>query len=124
MSETEPFLYTQAWAADWARRNFGHEFWTTRERALRFFEEATELAVACGVGDTALNRTIRHVCSQPPGEEEKEIGDVCFTLDVLSEIMGLNTSAARTMAYDKAAAKDETYWRERHQNKIDLGLTQ
>lgn len=50
VSGTKPFLYTQAWAADWARRNFGHEFWTTRERALRFFEEATELAVACGVG--------------------------------------------------------------------------
>lgn len=119
-----PIPYTQEWAADWARRNLGNEFWTTRERALRFFEEATELAVACGVGDTALNRTVRHVCSQEPGDEEKEIGDVCFTLDALSEVMGLDTSLARRLAYDKAASKDEQYWRERHQNKIELGMTQ
>ena len=61
-----------------------------RQRALRFIEEAIELAQALGLGEHEIVAEARKVYSQPAHGIEREIGGVLVTLAVLCEAHTLN----------------------------------
>lgn len=65
-----------------------------RERAMRFLEEAIELAQACGVhGDLAV-QLVRDVYDNPVGAVEQEVGGTMLTLAALCEATGVNLVTA------------------------------
>lgn len=69
---------------DWATRCFGADIVANKkERAFRFFEEATELFQATGCSKEEALHLINYVYSRPIGELTQEVGGVMTTLSAL-----------------------------------------
>jgi hypothetical protein len=67
-------------AAEWVRTRLGPEHMAPIERAMRLFEEASELAQSEGVTPVMANTILMHVYSRPPGNARQEAGGVATTL--------------------------------------------
>lgn len=63
------------------------------ERILRFFEEATELAQACGLSSAKAKHIVDYVYSRPVGDVTQEVGGVGVTLLGLCASLDLDTDA-------------------------------
>jgi hypothetical protein len=59
-----------------------------RQRALRFFEEAVELAQACDMTEDEMIAEVKSVCRQPAHPPKREVGGVMTTLAGLSQANG------------------------------------
>lgn len=111
-----------AW--EWGCRCFGTEHMTNRSiRALRFTEEAIELAQVCGVSQDKLHAVVHMVYSRPGGDALQEIGGSIVTLSVLARILGYDIEAAFDTEVRRCIAKDSEHFAKRNRYKIDLGLT-
>jgi len=81
----------QAIAIDWSVKAFGEAVATDKkERALRFLEEAIELAQACGIEFLDIPALAAHVYGKPVGEVAQEVGGVGVTLLILCQNLGLS----------------------------------
>ncbi len=79
----------RAW--DWLGLALGRDVARSkRQRALRFVEEAIELAQAIGISEHEVIDEARNIYSVPAHGVEREIGGVLVTLAVLCEAYGLN----------------------------------
>ena len=84
-------LTNQARVVAWVRHTLGDEELRNRPvRALRFAEEAIELAQACGVDASALHKLVDYVFSRPVGEPSKELGGCLLTLYTVAETLGVS----------------------------------
>jgi hypothetical protein len=80
----ENFYYTER-GADWVRRALGEAVLNDRqERALRFLEEAVELAQACGLPEAQASRLLARVYAKEPGGVKEEMAGSYFTLLMLA----------------------------------------
>jgi NTP pyrophosphatase (non-canonical NTP hydrolase) len=61
-----------------------------RQRALRFIEEAIELAQACALSEQDVNAEARKVFCRPAHTIEREVGGVMMTLACLCRERGLD----------------------------------
>jgi len=111
-------------SVDWGYRCFGKEHMENRViRALRFAEEAIELAQACGVAEEKINDLTKAVYSKPSGDPFQEIGGVMVTLAVLTNSLGYDDiEFAFEAEVRRCISKDPEYFKERNQAKLDLGL--
>ena len=64
-----------------------------KERAVRFVEEAIELAQAIGVDREQLHRLVDYVMDRPVGEVAQEVGGSMLTLYAVSEACGVDADA-------------------------------
>lgn len=64
------------------------------ERAMRFTEEALELAQSVGMSDATALRLVDYVWSRPAGEPSQEVGGTMVTLLTLAEQHGLDVLAS------------------------------
>jgi hypothetical protein len=77
--------------ADWIVKCFGIQaLESRRERALRFIEEAIELAQSSGLTNTDVKIMSDYVFNRIPGDVDNEIGGVCVTLNGLASNLGYN----------------------------------
>lgn len=60
------------------------------ERTCRFFEEASELAQACGLSRKDAHSFVDYVYDRPTGERRQELGGVVLTLSLLASAFGDN----------------------------------
>ena len=67
---------------------------TTKERALRFLEEAIELVQALGLTQEDIQRTGEMVFERPAGEPSQEVGGVVSTLLALTNHLKVSAHAA------------------------------
>lgn len=74
--------------ADWVESR-GLRLNDPHERAMRFMEEALELAQACGLEAREVSRLVDYVFAKDPGEVHQEIGGVMTTLFALGHARGL-----------------------------------
>lgn len=82
---TDNFTYTHR-AVEWVRRALGERILRDKqERARRFFEEATELAQACGLTTPDLVLILNRVMGRPSGTVAQEGAGAYFTLLVLMQ---------------------------------------
>jgi hypothetical protein len=88
MYSTDRFT-RQIFVRQWVVNTFGVNAMGIEERILRFFEEATELAQACGLTKAAALRILNHVYSRPVGETPQEVGGVGVTLLALCAALDL-----------------------------------
>jgi len=89
------------------------------ERALRFFEEACELAQACGLTLSQVCPVIIHVYGKPRGTASAEVGDVVVTLAALSETYRLVMNSCGRGAIARLEADGPEKLREKHDAKPD-----
>jgi uncharacterized coiled-coil protein SlyX len=89
------------------------------ERGLRFFEEACELAQACGLTLSQACPVIIHVYGKPRGTASVEVGDVVVTLAALSETYRLVMNSCGRGAIARLEADGPEKLREKHDAKPD-----
>ncbi|HRF08514.1 MAG TPA: hypothetical protein PL193_07710 [Xanthobacteraceae bacterium] len=94
------------------------------ERAQRFFEEAGELAQACGLSRAQCDAILDRVFARPKGSAEKEFGDVGLTLLTLAEAEGYSADECEARQLAAAQAKPDAHWRARQNAKAKSGLGQ
>lgn len=109
---------------DWGERAFGRDHIRDRRvRALRFAEEAVELAQALGVPKEQVARLVDVVYSRPAGEDIQEIGGSMVCLAVLCDTLGVDIDQAFEKEVRRVLAKSPEHFAERNKQKLDLGLT-
>lgn len=79
----------------WIHECFGDAFASSRtERALRFLEEALELAQSSGIGRDYAGRLLDYVFGRPAGEVRQEVGGVMVCLAALCSQAGVDMEQA------------------------------
>ena len=107
---------------DWVRTTFGLSNQDSRERALRFFEEAVELAQAEGLSERELLRVVEHVFAKPAGSVAQEAGGVGTTLLAYCESKGISADDAERREFERVLAIPAEHFRRRHKVKSDAGV--
>lgn len=111
-------------AVDWGKRCFGNTHMTDRGiRALRFAEEAIELAQACDVPQEQIAKLVGIVYSRPRGQYFQEIGGSMVTLAVLCDLLGIGIEEAFEAEVRRCLSKTPEHFATRNKEKLDLGLT-
>ena len=111
-------------AYDWGCRCFGVEHMNNKPiRALRFAEEAVELAQACGVPRKTMLECVHVVYERAPGNALQETGGSMVTLAILARLMHIDLEAAFEYEVRRCLSKAPEHFAQRNQDKIELGLT-
>lgn len=95
-----------------------------KERRLRFFEEACELAQACGMTQEEATKMIAYTWSRPADVPEKEVGGLMVCALGLAEALDLDAGALLDAELERIEdpafiARIHT----KHQSKIEAGIT-
>ncbi len=93
-----------------------------RIRSLRATEELIELGQALGVPEDVVHKLVSAVYSRAPGDTYQEIGGSMVTLMCLCRSMDIDPEDAFLFEIQRCLAKDPIVFRQRNQNKIDMGL--
>ncbi|WP_439398510.1 hypothetical protein ACRQ5Q_14565 [Bradyrhizobium sp. PMVTL-01] len=111
-------------ALDWALRSFGHEHvYNLSIRALRCAEEAIELAQAYDVPKSTVLQLVDVVYSRPPGNVDQELGGVAMTATILAAARHQDLDSYLETELRRVLAKPVEHFKQRNQDKVDLGLT-
>ncbi len=106
----------------WAVQTYGPKARARRYQALRFLEEAMELAQALGLTYDDMDYVANYVNARRIGSANVEIGDVRLSLDILAESIGLSSEQCYEDCLTRIAALDSAQTRERDEGKIAAGL--
>jgi hypothetical protein len=106
----------------WAHKTFGDTALDPRERALRFIEEAIELAHASDIDHVTLQAIVKRVWSRPPGDVPREIGQALATLELLAKATGIDADAEATKEFHRVQSIPQAEWDRRHSAKAALGI--
>lgn len=94
-----------------------------QERALRVFEEATELLQATGVPFEKATQVANHVYSKPPGDVRIEMRQVGVTLAAFAQCVCCDLEEEVRYEYDCFIGNGPNYYAARLARKTALGLT-
>lgn len=109
---------------EWAVSTFGKVAMERRERAMRLLEEAMELAQCERVGPDTATIILERVYQRPPGDVQKEIGQVQMTLTALAENLGHNAMREGEREFDRVKSIPQEEWDRRHKAKVAIGMAQ
>lgn len=73
-------LEMQKRVRSWVESRLGGTAMESKERAMRFLEEALELVQAEGLNCTEMIKIVLHVDNKEPGQVEQELGGTILTL--------------------------------------------
>lgn len=106
----------------WARETFGDIAMHPHERALRFIEEAVELAHAIGLDANEVSAIIARVYARPAGDIPREVGQCLACFELLAHVLGVDADhqAAAELARVKSIPQEE--WAKRHAAKVAIGI--
>lgn len=114
----------QIFVRQWVVNTFGVKAMNIEERILRFFEEAAELAQACGLSEHGAKRIISHVYSRPVGETPQEVGGVGVTLLALCAALDLSADELEYLEVSRIRDPELTLKIQRKQRmKINAGIS-
>lgn len=106
----------------WARETFGDVAFDPRERALRFVEEAVELAHAIGLDAETLALIMARVYSRPAGAVPREIGQCLATFECLARVLEIDADRECTTELARVMAIPKDEWAIRHSAKVAAGF--
>lgn len=112
----------QAGIAEWVRRTFGSATMTLEERAMRFAEEAIELAQAAGLTEERVRAIVAHVYKKPAGEIGSEVGGVGITLLALAAVADVSADKEEVRELYRVLAIPRDYFQKRHNAKAEAGI--
>ncbi len=93
-----------------------------RIRALRFAEEAVELAQACDVPEDKMVELVHLVYSRPRGKTFQEVGGSMVTLGVLCATLGIDLENAFEVEVRRCLSKTPEHFAQRNEEKLRLGM--
>lgn len=113
-------------AIAWAARMFGAPATSKRERALRFIEEAVELAHCAGIDSFTLTVIFNRVYAKEPNpaEMDKEIGQCRMTLAMLAGIFKIDDDEAFAREWHRLQHIPAEQHRARHALKVQQGFAE
>lgn len=106
----------------WAVDTFGPVAKLKSERAMRFLEEAIELAQACGVDMQHCDRILWRVFTRPAGSAYREIGQSLMCLEALAASLNISANDECDAELALMKASDPAERRARHAEKVRLGI--
>jgi hypothetical protein len=106
----------------WAIEVFGPIAADRHERAVRFLEEAVELAQVEGVSEEMIRAVATRVYRRPAGYLHKEIGQALVTLEVLAENVGVCADDEAAREWRRVRQSDPEEHRQRFAAKIAIGI--
>lgn len=106
----------------WAEQTFGPIALNHEERALRFVEEAIELANALNVSHVALQAIVARVWNKSPGNVERELGQAQLTLELLSKAIGISADDEAMKEFYRIQSVPKEEWARRHAAKVAIGI--
>lgn len=109
-------------ALTWAVEMFGPDALDAKERAMRFLEEAIELAHALGVKPTVATGLVERVYSREQGDVVKEMGQARLTLDLLAKAILVDADDAADQEFFRIQKIPREEWLRRHAAKQAKGL--
>lgn len=113
--------YMTLLAVQWAVRCFGVDHViNTRERSMRFIEEAIELCQSLGLSQNECTKVMRMVYSRKKGETNQEVGGVMITLMVLCESHDIDLVNSTRDELSRILNKDTKHFAERNKDKVTL----
>lgn len=109
-------------ALQWAVSTFGSIAADPHERAMRFLEEAVELAHAEGVTAETASKIAARVYSRPAGHTAQEVGQAAMTLECLAANLGISAEAECANEFLRVQSIPKAEWDRRHAAKVALGI--
>lgn len=110
-------------SVEWGVRCFGTQHVFNRKiRALRFLEEAIELAQACDIPKRKVAKLVKAVYARDVGNARQEVGGCMVTLAVFANAAHLDLEEEFDREVRRVLAKDPKYFAKRNKQKIALGL--
>lgn len=108
----------------WAVDMFGRIALDTRERAIRFVEEALEVGHVLGLERAVIDRAADRIWgrSRIATEAAKEIGQAAMTLECLAEVMELSAIGEAEHEFRRVRSIPKAEWVKRHDRKVRLGF--
>ena len=107
---------------DWAVRTFGDAAAEKHERAMRLFEEATEVLQAAGVESWRADAIVRRVYYRKPGDLTQELGSVIITAECLAAAAGIGIHQAAAAEWARVQSIDPEKMRTKHAEKVAAGI--
>ncbi len=109
---------------DWAAEIFGPVASAREERALRFLEEALEVAHAEGFDLHAIDLLITRIWRKDPSRASlpREIGQALVCLEMFAESIGISAEAEATREFERVRSIPKAEWTKRHDAKVALGI--
>ena len=115
-------MHRQKRIFDWSVETYGPSAATFDERALRFLEEALELAQACGIEEDMVGRLAARVYEQEPGPVFKELGQTALMLEALSECRNTDLDEAANAEFERIEGLPKSHFEARHAAKVARGI--
>lgn len=107
----------------WAVETYGEDLVRgTRYQALRFLEEAMELAQTQGLTLEDFITCAKYVSGRKVGDTREELGDVQVCLDIMAENLGLDLDNCHATALLHVQSLDPVKCRAKDAEKIAYGL--
>jgi hypothetical protein len=106
----------------WAHETFGDIALDPQERAMRFLEEAVELAHAVGLDATTVGMITARVYSRPAGGVPREIGQALATLELLAKVVDVDADQEAYAEFARVQSIPQEEWDRRHAAKVAIGI--
>jgi NTP pyrophosphatase (non-canonical NTP hydrolase) len=109
----------------WAKRVFGPNSQTPKERALRFVEEAIELAQAAGIEEEMMDALVNRTYRRPKGDAYKEYCQASLLLEAYGQVSFLvSPEQAAGQEWQRVCTISDSEWERRHAAKFAQGILQ
>lgn len=108
---------------DWAIETFGNVAADRHERAMRFVEEAIELAQSCGLSRETIAAITERAYSRRAGALDSELAQAGMTLEALAEQIGFDLSNLVGNEFNRVREVPKEEWARRHAAKTAIGIT-
>lgn len=106
----------------WAQATFGDVALDRHERALRFIEEAIELAQALEIDPSTIDAIAARVFSRPAGDPEREFGQCLACFEILAKVAGIDADREATAELARVKSIPAEEWAKRHAAKRSIGI--
>lgn len=114
--------YRQAAVMAWALEAFGPDDFELQQRALRFFEEAVELAQAVNMPEGQAHALVSYIYARPPGTVAQEAGGVAVGLLALCEVARLSADVCEADELMRVLTLPPDHFRKRNAAKNAAGF--
>lgn len=106
----------------WAHETFGDIALDPKERAMRFLEEAVELAHAVGVDAITSTNIVGRVYQRPAGGIPREVGQSLVTLELLAKAINVDAEREANEEFFRVQRIPKEEWARRHGAKVAIGI--
>lgn len=115
----------QGMIGKWVRKTFGDKSMQTRERNLRFIEEAIELVQSHNITKDDINKVMDRVYNKPPGNSVQEVGGVMITLLALADCQRYDIQECMVREWERIREPDDLLkakLKASQESKLEAGL--